>query len=114
MFAKFRCRSPASLVFGAQIPLPTSPSNRAKALVAMIVSTLRGSFQGRERIFSLPSGSGGVLREALMTSFELRRWRLACVGSLFAALFVFTTTSSQAADTAPSGQAVMAWHVTIA
>src|SRR6516165_7570776 len=45
--------------------------------------------------------------------FQVRALRLAFIGSLVA-LFVFTATSSRAAEPAPAGRAVMAWHVTIA
>ena len=49
-----------------------------------------------------------------MISFELRRGRLALMGLLPAAMLLFLSIPSQAAEPAPAGQAVMAWHVTIA
>jgi peptide/nickel transport system substrate-binding protein len=47
-----------------------------------------------------------------MTSVE--RWCPALIGPLVAAVLVFPMTPPRAAEPAPSGQAVMAWHVTIA
>jgi peptide/nickel transport system substrate-binding protein len=49
-----------------------------------------------------------------MFSHHLRRSRLASISLLLAAVLVFPTDRSRAAGPAPSGQAVMAWHVTIA
>jgi peptide/nickel transport system substrate-binding protein len=49
-----------------------------------------------------------------MISFELRRACLAMMGLLPAAMLLFLSIPSPAAEPAPSGQAVMAWHVTIA
>jgi peptide/nickel transport system substrate-binding protein len=49
-----------------------------------------------------------------MILLQLRRVHLALVGSLLAAVLMFPTTSPRADEPAPSGRAVMAWHVTIA
>ena len=49
-----------------------------------------------------------------MDLHQVRRSSLALIGLLLVAILVSSTASSQAADPAPSGQAVMAWHVTIA
>ncbi len=48
-----------------------------------------------------------------MTPLQILRWRLGLPGSLLVAALAFGTTASGAADPAPSGRAVMAWHVTI-
>src|SRR5207248_11452849 len=47
-----------------------------------------------------------------MFSHHLRRSRLASISLLLAAVLVFPTDRSRAAEPAPSGEAVMAWHVT--
>src|SRR6476619_552823 len=57
-------------------------------------------------------GLGSI--EVPMFSHHLRRSRLASISLLLAAVLVFPTDRSRAAEPAPSGQAVMAWHVTIA
>jgi len=46
--------------------------------------------------------------------FSVQRLRLAFIGLLLAALFLSVAGPSRAGEPAPSGQAVMAWHVTIA
>jgi peptide/nickel transport system substrate-binding protein len=48
-----------------------------------------------------------------MTSFLVRRLGLAFIGSLTFALLGFAASASLADQAAPSGRAVMAWHVTI-
>ena len=48
-----------------------------------------------------------------MMSFGVLRRRRAFVAWLFAALFLFGASAVSAADPAPSGRAVIAWHVTI-
>jgi peptide/nickel transport system substrate-binding protein len=48
-----------------------------------------------------------------MTLFHSVRFRLIFVGSLLAAIYACSATASSAAGPAPSGRAVMAWHVTI-
>src|SRR6516162_797594 len=55
-----------------------------------------------------------VLREVPMISLQLRRVHLTLMGSLLTAGLVFPMTLPRAAEPAPSGEAVMAWHVTIA
>jgi peptide/nickel transport system substrate-binding protein len=49
-----------------------------------------------------------------MIAFELRRWYPAIISSALTAFVVFAAVGSRAAETAPSGHAIMAWHVTIA
>ena len=49
-----------------------------------------------------------------MILFSVQRLRLAFIGLLLAALFLSVAGPSRAGEPAPSGQAVMAWHVTIA
>ena len=49
-----------------------------------------------------------------MAPFRVRRVGLAFAGLLLAAIFALPTSAPRAADPAPSGRAVMAWHVTIA
>ena len=49
-----------------------------------------------------------------MILFEPRHWRPALIGLLVAAVLALTATSAPAGEPAPSGRAVMAWHVTIA
>jgi peptide/nickel transport system substrate-binding protein len=49
-----------------------------------------------------------------MISFELRRRCPTLIGPLVAAVLAFAATLSPAAEPAPAGRAVMAWHVTIA
>ena len=48
-----------------------------------------------------------------MISVELRLWRPPLIGLLVAAVLALTATPSPAGEPAPSGRAVMAWHVTI-
>ena len=48
-----------------------------------------------------------------MISFELRHRRPALIGLLVAAGLALTATPAPAGEPAPSGRAVMAWHVTI-
>jgi peptide/nickel transport system substrate-binding protein len=48
-----------------------------------------------------------------MISFQLRRSCPAFIGLALTAFFLLGTATSRAAEPAPSGQAVMAWHVTI-
>src|ERR1700687_1376122 len=48
-----------------------------------------------------------------MTPLQILRSRLGLLGSLFLALCAFSAAQSFAAEPAPSGRAVMAWHVTI-
>ena len=48
-----------------------------------------------------------------MTSLQDLRLRLAFVGSLLVAMFVFAATASIAGGPPPSGRVVIAWHVTI-
>jgi len=49
-----------------------------------------------------------------MIPLRAERLRLALIGLLLAVALVLPTTPPRAAEPAPSGQAVMAWHVTIA
>ena len=49
-----------------------------------------------------------------MISFAPHRWYPALVALLLAAALAFAVSPSQAAEPAPTGRAVMAWHVTIA
>jgi peptide/nickel transport system substrate-binding protein len=49
-----------------------------------------------------------------MISFEPRHRRPPLIGLLVAAVLALTATPSPAGEPAPSGRAVMAWHVTIA
>ena len=49
-----------------------------------------------------------------MILLQLRRAHLALVASLLAAVLALPVSAPWAADPAPSGRAVMAWHVTIA
>jgi len=49
-----------------------------------------------------------------MTSLQGSQSRLTFIGLLLAVALVLPTTPPRAAEPAPSGQAVMAWHVTIA
>ena len=49
-----------------------------------------------------------------MIRFRAERSRLAFIGLLLAVALVLPTTPPRAAEPAPSGRAVMAWHVTIA
>jgi peptide/nickel transport system substrate-binding protein len=49
-----------------------------------------------------------------MDLLQIRPLRLAVIGLLSVAILVSSTASSRAADSAPAGQAIMAWHVTIA
>jgi peptide/nickel transport system substrate-binding protein len=49
-----------------------------------------------------------------MISLELRCWHQVLVGSALTAFLVFSAVASRAADPAPLGHAIMAWHVTIA
>src|SRR6266850_5093376 len=99
----------------------------------MILSTLRASVSGTRRS-DLPElreqsrgraclevpvrigmvSLGPAQREALMISVELRHWRPALIGLLVAAVLALAATPSPAGAPAPSGRAVMAWHVTIA
>jgi len=48
-----------------------------------------------------------------MVSFQSARFRMTCLYSLLMAALVCGGTAATAAGPAPSGQAVMAWHVTI-
>src|SRR6266851_2598834 len=48
-----------------------------------------------------------------MTPLQIPRFRLGLLGSLFLALFALGAAPSFAAEEAPAGRAVMAWHVTI-
>ena len=48
-----------------------------------------------------------------MTSLQGSQSRLTFIGLLLAVALVLPTTPPRAAEPAPSGQAVMAWHVTI-
>ena len=48
-----------------------------------------------------------------MNLFEPRHWRRALIGLLVAAVLALTATPAPAAEPAPAGRAVMAWHVTI-
>src|SRR5438034_336906 len=98
----------------------------------MILSTLRASVSGtptsdvpelREEsrgraCLEVPARIGMVSldpahREALMNLFEPRHWRRALIGLLVAAVLALTATPAPAAEPAPAGRAVMAWHVTI-
>src|SRR6266478_1726924 len=85
----------------------------------MILSTLRASISGT-RTSDLPElreqsrvSLGPAQREALMISFEPRHRRPALIGLLVAAVLALTATPAPAGEPAPSGRAVMAWHVTI-
>jgi peptide/nickel transport system substrate-binding protein len=49
-----------------------------------------------------------------MISLHLPRLRLVLIGLLLGAILVLPTTRPRATESAPAGQAVMAWHVTIA
>ena len=49
-----------------------------------------------------------------MTSLQGSQSRLTFIGLLLAVALVLPTTPPRAAEPAPSGRAVMAWHVTIA
>src|SRR5467141_2399211 len=99
----------------------------------MILSTLRASISGtptsdlpelREQrrgraCLEVPARIGMVSlgpaqREALVISFELRHWRPALIGLLVAPVLALTATPAPAAEPAPSGRAVMAWHGTSA
>src|SRR5271165_2594757 len=108
-----------NVVLARKIPLSVRSPNRIQTIdIHNIIDVESGLFRGSNRFFPLSAASGQMLRQSLrevpMISFAPHRWYPALVALLLAAALAFAVSPSQAAEPAPTGRAVMAWHVTIA